>query len=352
MKEYYSDSKGIKALSFNAIFNIIVSNRDYGKTWTFKKRAFKRGMKHGKRTIWLRLFKGEAKECINAFYTSKDLQEYCGISVYDKDSNPKGNFKQIGNTFYCRNKPRARWRWFLKVYSLADVGRLRSVDDVDTDTIVFDEFTKPFSKYKHYHGSIVDDFIDIYYSVKREHRVKCILIGNKESINNPFYTYFNIPPLPSSFEGIKRYREGSIIVQQINNPVVENDEYDRKERALFEGTKYGNFIYHSDYKANNGLKPCRTPQDATLYTQLIINGIDIKVLSKEGFFYVSNKIDTTRHIYCDVLPHKYAKERMLVNRYKQYFIGLINALADNRVRYESLALFEAIQPFYDWLNVS
>lgn len=355
IRKYYGNEDGIKALSFNALFNFIVSNRTYGKTWTFKRRSFVRAMKHGKRTIWLRLFKNEARECINSMYTSKDLQKYCGIDPYDKESNPKGNFKQIGNTFYYRPKPKMKWRWFLKVYALSDVGKLRSVDDVDTDTIVFDEFTKPYSTYKHYKGGsnqIVNDFIDIYFSIKREHKVRCVLIGNKESVNNPFYTYFGIPPLPSSYEGFKRFREGSILVQQINNPVIETEEYDRKVHALLEGTQYGNFIYNSDYKANTGMKPKKTPCDAVLYTQLIMNGVQLKIASKEGIFYVSNRIDNTRHVYCDVLQNKYVNERLLVNRYKKYFIGLINALADNRVRYESVGLYEAIQPFYQWLNVS
>ena len=183
VKKHYGDKDGLHALSYNAIITAILSNRNYGKTWTFKRRAFRRALKHGKKTIWLRLFKKEVKEAIATFFTSKDLQKYCGISVYDKDTNKDGNFKQIGNTCYYRVKLKngkwTRWRWFLKIFALSDADAIRSADDVDVDTIVFDEFTKPAQKYRRYVGKITDDFIDILFSSKREHQVRCIIIGNK-----------------------------------------------------------------------------------------------------------------------------------------------------------------------------
>ena len=99
-KKHYGDKDGLRVLSYNAIITAILSNRNYGKTWTFKRRAFRRALKHGKKTIWLRLFKKEVKEAISTFYTSKDLQKYCGISIYDKDTNKNGNLIQQGNTYY------------------------------------------------------------------------------------------------------------------------------------------------------------------------------------------------------------------------------------------------------------
>ena len=138
MKKHYGDKDGLLVLSYGAIISAVLSNRNYGKTWAFKKRAFKRAMKHGKKTIWLRIFKSEAKEAASTFYTSADLQRYCGISVYDKETNKNGNFKQNGNTFFYRPKPSMRWQWFLKIFALSQAGALRTADDVKTDPIVLD----------------------------------------------------------------------------------------------------------------------------------------------------------------------------------------------------------------------
>ena len=353
-KKHYSDLDGLKALSYNGIITEIISNRNYGKTWTFKKRAFKRAIKHGKKTIWLRMFKKEVKEALNTFYKSKDLCNFCGVSLYDKDTNKDGNLKQIGNTFYYRKRIKNKWsswQWFLKVFSLSDNDAVRSADDVDTDTIIFDEATKTADKLKRYRGNIVNDFIDILFSTKREHKVRCFIIGNKESVNNPFNVYFGIKPLPSTFEGIRTYRNGAFVIQQINNVDEAQNEYDAKLKALLHGTQYGNYIYRSEYKNNNGLKTRRTPKEASIYTQLYFNNCAFKISVLNGFFYVNDKIDNSRRVFCDVMTNKYNKELRLVKRQKNLFIALINAIADNRVYYETVAVMESIQAFYMWLGV-
>ena len=354
IKKHYGDKDGIRALSYNAIITAVLSNRNYGKTWTFKRRAYRRAVKHGKKTIWLRLFKKEVKEAISTFYTSKDLQKYCGISFYDKDTNPQGNLKQQGNTFYYRkqiNGKFTKWQWFLKVFALSDADALRSADDVDVDTIIFDEFTKPVQKYRRYIGNIANDFIDILFSAKREHEIRSVLIGNKESIINPIFTYFNIKPMPSSWQGIKVYRHGAFVVQQINNKEETASDYGQKMQDLLNGTAYGNYIYKDAYKTETGFKKRKTPANASLYCQLIMNAQPLKISVLNGYFYINMKLETSKRIYCDVLPHKYKNELMLVKKQKRYFTAFINALADNRVYYDNAQTYEAIQTFLQWLTI-
>lgn len=348
---HYGDKDGLKVLSYNAIYSVILSNRNYGKTWTFKKRAFRRALKHGKKTIWIRLFKKEAKECIDTFFSSLDLQAYCGISIYDKDNNPTGNVKQRGKTFYYRTGPKRPWHWFLKVYSLSDVGALRSADDVAVDTIVFDEFTKPPMDYRRFRGNIATAFTDIFISTKREHKVNCILIGNKESVANPIFNYFGVKPLPASFEGIRKFRKGSIVVQQINNKESTKGDYGEKLMNLLKGTAYGNYLYNGEYKGATGLKPRKTPANALIYCQVIINGQPLKISIHNGYFYVNGRIENTKPIYCDVIAHKYKLERQLVKRHKTFFNGLVNAIADNRVYFDGEASHEVFTAFMSWLGI-
>ena len=353
-KKHYGDKDGLNALSYNGIITCILSNRNYGKTWTFKKRSFLRAIKHGKKTLWLRLFKKEVKEAISTFYTSKDLQEYCGITIYDKDTNPNGNVKQCGNTFYYRKQIKgkwSRWSWFLKVYALSDVGAVRSADDVDVDTIIFDEFTKPVDTYKRYRGNIANDFIDILFSAKRDHQVRCVLIGNKESINNPIFSYFGIKPMPSSWQGIRTYRHGSFVLQQINNKEDTSTNYNAKMQHLLNGTAYGNYIYEDEYKNQNAFRKRKTPPSATIYVQLILNTLPIKISVNNGLFYVNMRIDNSRRVYCDTLQNKYQHELLLVRKQKRFFTAFVNAMADNRVYYDTAQTYEAIQPFIQWLTI-
>lgn len=353
-KKHYGDKEGLLALSCNAIITEIISNRNYGKTWTFKKRAVRRAFKHGKKTIWLRLFKKEATECVATFFKSRDLQKYCGISLFDAKYNKEGNVMQQGNTFYYRKKIKnrwTRWNWFIKVYKLSDADALRSADDVDTDTIIFDEFTKPQSKLNLYRGDIASQVSDILVTIKREHKVRVIVIGNKESITNPLNTYFGIKPPPFSFEGIKKYRNGAFVLQQINNKPSNDSEYDKKLQDLFSGTSYGAYMYKDEYRTAKGFKRAIAPSTAGLYTQVYINNFAFKILADNDLFYVSQRVDRTKRIFCDVPPHKFPHELQLVKRYRRYFSGLIEAIADNRVYYDSAATNETFNDFYKWLCI-
>ena len=348
--KHYSDGEGLALLSRNAIFNFVQSNRNYGKTWTFKRRAFRRALKHGKKTIWLRMFKEETKEAIRTFFTSSDLRAYCGIELFNSDTG-KGNVKQEGNTFYYRHSEKSRWEWFLKVFTLTNPDALRSADDVKVDTIVFDEYTKPPERYRHFRGNVANNFLDMLFSSKREHQIKCIFLGNKEAFGNPFFLYFGITPPPPRWEGIRTYKHGSIAVQQINNEAPVEGDYNEKMRAALEGTAYGNYIYGSQYRASSGLKPRKTPPTASLYVQLSIKRCPLKISFANGFYYVNRRIDNTKAVYCDVLPHCYRKERLLVKRQRPLFYAFIEALTRNAVYYDDELTHEAMQPFLQWLAV-
>ena len=340
---YYN---GLKILSHNAIYNFVNTNRNFGKTWTFKYRAVKRALKKGKKTIWIRRFKKEAKECIKTFFKSNDLQKFCGLQVYDKEKKT-GNFKQEGNTFFILRK--GKWIDFLKIYALSDSNAMRSADDVDIDTIVFDEYTTTPDKYKRYRGDEVTDFIDLFISAKRKHKVICIFLGNKESELNPYLQYFNIKPLPVLFDGFKTYKKGSICVEQRNNETEEETEYDKQVNALLSGTKYGNYL-NNQYKTFTKVKICKLPADANCICQICFNGYAFGIYALNEKYFISSKINKGNLIYCDVINNKYKNERQLIKPYKRYFNGIINAISDNRVYYESNLIYEQIQTFYKWLS--
>lgn len=348
--KHYSDGEGLYLLSHNAIFNFVQTNRNYGKTWTFKRRAFRRAMKHGKKTIWLRMFKEETKEAAATFFQSSDLRKYCGIELYNPEKNT-GNVKQEGRTFYYRRNNKSPWHWFIKIFTLSNPDAVRSADDVAVDTIVFDEYTKTQEKYNRYRGNIANNFIDILFSAKREHEIRCIFLGNKEGYSNPFFVYFGITPPSPSWEGVRTYRNGSIALQQINNQAAAEGDYNSKMAAALSGTAYGNYIYKSEYKAATGLKPRKTPSSASLYVQLYIKRTPIKISVLNGVYYVNRRIENSQLIYCDVLAHRFRKERLLVKRHRVYFFAFLEALARNAVFYDDELTHEAMQPFMQWLGV-
>lgn len=345
MNEYFD---GGKALSHNAIFNAVISNRGYGKTWGFKKRAWVRALKRGKKTIWLRRFKKEVKEAAPTFYGSADLLTFIGTLVPYNSETKQGNFKQNGNTFYVKRGK--QWTWFLKIVALSDANALRSADDVNIDTIVFDEFTTTPYMYTRYRGNEVQDFCDMFFSIKREHEVRVIFLGNNESAASPYLTYFGIKPLPMKFEGTRKYRHGTFLVQKINNKQREVKAYDRGIRDLFSGTTYGDYIYKDTYRTGGKLRCIKPPPDVALYVQLNWRDVEIAVKTDGYHYFCVSKIDETQPVYCNEYKHVYVRERLLVKKQKSLFAALINAFADNRVYYDTQAAFEAMLPFRQWLG--
>lgn len=339
---------GFPVISRGAVFNFINSNRNYGKTWCFKKRAFKRALKHGRKTIWVRRFKKEVKSASPKFFTSADLRAFCGIEWYDRETK-KGNCKQIGNTFYVKRGK--TWEWFLQIVALSDAANMRSVDDVKVDTIVFDEYRTTPARYARYRGNEVTDFIDIFFSAKREHEIRCFFLGNKESTIDPYFRYFNVPTFPDTFEGIRMFRNGSLCVQFINNKQnTKNSEYAKKVENLLRGTSYGDYVYNSETKDKKAVRLKKPPTNAPFYVQLYIRGQYLRILLHNGYFYITKGADFSKPIYCDEhasKPHHF----LLTRKLKRYFSALENALIDGRVYYSNNAVYECIIPFYKWLNI-
>ena len=350
-KEHYGDRQGLLLLSRNAVFNFVISNRNYGKTWAFKKRAFKRAIKKGKKTIWVRMFRNEARECARKMYSSADLREYCGISEYDKTTNPNGNFRQDGSVFYYRTGTKAPWIWFLQVFSLSDSLAIRSADDCAIDTIVFDEFSKTPERLRRYIGDPVTDFIDIFFSLKREHEVRAIFLGNKEGVTNPFYSYFGIRALPEQYEGIRMFREGSIAIQQINNKTAPSSSYEGKVSALLKGTRYGAYVEEGTFKTAKAFKKAKAPSGATLWMQVELMGHALSIAQANGLYYVKKGVDSGRAVYTFSYTGKYRKEFLLVNRQKPLLAQFVRAISDNRVRYDCPESVEAIAPLLQWLGI-
>lgn len=339
---------GNKLLSHSkAVFYFVNTTRNYGKTWNFKYRSVKRALKKSKKTLWVRRFKKEVKQCIKSFFKSKDLQKYCGVSFYDKNTNPTGNLKLLGDTFYI--KKGKKWLDFLQIVALSDVNNVRSADDVDIDTIIFDEYTTTPKKYLAYRGDEVSDFIDIFISIKRNHIVKCIFLGNKESYNNPYFNYLGISAPPYNFDGFKYFKNGSIVVEQRNNLNVRENEFEGQVKNLLKNTKYGDYLYRSTYKSNCRNKIAKAPSNAQCYCQFVFSS-PIAIYQQNDLFYVSKKLTNTLPIYAKKIVNKYPNERQLFNRHKRYFTALINAIADNRLYFESNEIAENFEEIKKWLG--
>ena len=149
-----------KLLSYNAILNFIIDNRDTGKSTQFKKRALRRSIKKDALCVWLRRHKDEIKKAKKDFLNDKFFKV---LEIDYKDRFKKEDFKIVGNYAYYKNK---RFVYFCAVSeAVSDNG----IDDENIDTIVFDEFCVEEHRYNYYRGDEVSDFFKIFFTKKRTH---------------------------------------------------------------------------------------------------------------------------------------------------------------------------------------
>lgn len=343
--------------SYNAIFNFITGGRNIGKTWGLKKRTTKRAQKKGKKAIWVRRTKSEAAECAATFFESKDLQKFCGVSLYDKTTNPDGNIKIVGRRIYIRR--RGGWTWFIRIIALCEYKTMRSADDVDCDTIIFDEFTTTPEKYALYRGNEAKDFIDLFISIMRQHEVKCFFSGNKESVSNPFFNYFKLPPIPLKYEGIRTFKKGTICLQQLNDIEKPKSTYQKKVDILLGGTDYGDYLTKGTYKNQPQILLRHPPARCEGYIQLYWNNQHIKIMRDPAAtvddpeIYITNRNDTQSTIFSDTNQRIFPKQKQLQRRaHRNMFRLLEQAVSDNRVAYNSYNDYENVIRFYKWLGIT
>lgn len=334
-----------------AIFYFVDTVRNIGKTWGIGRLAWRRAFKRHKKTIYVRRFKKEAQEAANSFYESADFIDFCtGLIKYDPVTK-KGNFKKRGRTFYI--KRRRRWEWFFKVAYVSDAQSFRSADDVNCNLILYDEYTTTPEKYALYRGNEVEHFIDLVVTIARQHPIRCIFTGNKESHQNPYYNYLGITAPPSNFEGIRQYKGGSVVVYQRNTPLADskNIAFQTKLSNALKGTPYGAYLFQGAYKREANLKYYQVPPDAKGYLQVRFKGELLKITSKGDFFYINDKPDVRLGVLTDNVADGNTADTQINKRlHKPQLKDLEIAIAENRIRYNSAKTYEAAQRFFKYFN--
>lgn len=321
--QYYNN---IPIQSYNAIFNFITTQRNDGKTWSFKIRQIRRFIKKGKKCIWVRRFKNETKKTKRNFYNKKICKKL-GLNVDD--------FELKGNTLFYKKD------WFIEFVSLGTQKSFKSADSPEIDTIIFDEFTDTPARLKLYRGDEVTDFLDLFYSMKRCEKIKCFFLGNKEAAINPYFNYFNVT-IKDNFEGFKTFRNNSLVVEQRNGaPVVEASEYENKVKDLLAGTPYGEYIYNGAVKNSNKAQYKQTPKNSLYFASFDL-GLPITLYKDKNAIYAKIGVDKNKLIYSITPKTQYKNNYVLHSSEKQYFKAVIYAYKINALYYEDARAADAM----------
>lgn len=337
----------VNLMSYGAILNFIIDNRNSGKTTQFKKRALKRALKHHTLTVWCRRFENEFKECKREFLNDKFFK------VLEKDYKSKfkrEDFKINGNYAYYKNIP------FVYFIYVAKAKADKGIDAENIDTIVYDEFMTDDAKYNYYRGDEVKDFFTIFFTKKRTHadgtqsNIYIYMLGNRDSFTNPYYTYFGLPTLDLTFTGIKMCRDGSIAVMQLNTPVLENKTvYDKKLSALLKNTSIEKYL-NGGYLSSENMTFYKTPKTAVIYAQFDF-GYSLSIYVDKNKFYAQKSIDKKRIVFTKKPNSKYKNNYVLDASNKKLFEKLINAYKTNQLYYDNEHTYYYTIKIFEYLNI-
>lgn len=353
MLNTYLDNKGfadfIEIFSHNALFNFVDSVRNTGKTTKAKIVALKRFLKKGKKTIWVRTFENDVKQSKKDFYNKKIIK-----MLNDDGYNVALNQITVDGSYIVFTDEKGHKNWFVKLVYLANAQSLKGNEIVDADFIVYDEYRTKSNRIARYIGNQTKDFIDILVTIARDHEVKCLFLGNKECFNNPFYDYLKIKPPKEDFEGIKKYKHGSILICQINTvpSSIAQNETNTKLKYALEGTPSLGYLFNGKTEGIDYTQIKKPPKTLIYYCGFNIkNSVFGLQFDTIGNAYFTDKIDKLQHVYSDCQNNSYKYCERLLKGDKKHFKLLIKAIKNNCVWFESVGTAERVQYLFNFLGI-
>lgn len=208
------------ALSYNALFTMVMGGRGIGKTYSAKKRAIKNFLNKGEQFVYMRRYKSELKK-ISTFF-SDIAKEY-----------PEHEFKSSAKGFFIDDKQAG----FVMTLSTQVIEKSTAYPDVSL--IIFEEFLiDPASNY-HYLRNEVETFLEAYSTVSRDRDVRALFLANNISMYNPYFLYFGLHLADG--ETRCRVKDGDIILLKVSSEDFANHMFQTRFGRIVAGTSYGDY---------------------------------------------------------------------------------------------------------------
>ena len=140
-----------KIFSFNALINMIITERGIGKTYGAAKAVVDDFLKHKNEFAYIRRYKSELKKAVPTFFEALNKNE----------EFPKNKLYSKGNSFYCDDN------LFGHAMTLSTAQDLKSSNFSKVRTIIFDEFIIEEGQKKFYLQNEVFVFLNLIETIAR-----------------------------------------------------------------------------------------------------------------------------------------------------------------------------------------
>lgn len=261
-----------KVLEKNCFINFIIGGRGCGKSFAFKRLAIDRFLEKKEEFVIIRRNQTDIDELIVNSKFFDDIREY-----YTNE------FKCKGNICYCDGEPCG---YFI---SLNSATKHKSVPYPKVTTIIFDEFIIGRSDPRNYMKNECETFLGLLSTIIRS-RDNCnvYLLGNYETIENPYFSYFKIYPQKNQ----RFTRKGDKLIDNYKNNKFVNMMEETRFGKLIKDTRFGDFAIKNETLDDNEDNVSQFFGRVKFQIGYKIGNLNIGVWENEdGDMWISRKID-------------------------------------------------------------
>lgn len=329
-----------RLMSYNGLFNFVLSPRGNGKSYGAKERIIKNYLKNGEQFIYVRRYKTELKKK-HLFFDD----------IRDKFKEHKLEVK--GNQALCNGKVMG---YFIP---LSTSRTEKSTSYPNVCTIIFDEFVIGKGNLR-YLEEEVETFLDLYETVARlrelqgKKPVKVLFLANKVSIVNPYFVYFNC--VPKTEERFSVYNNGNIVIEQFTSQAFIDEKYKTRFGQLIQGTQYGDYAIENESLSDNmNFVLDKKPKNIEFLFSVMFKGREVGVWInyKEGFCYACKDIQPSSKQRYVLTKEDMNFNYIMFNRLKNFFLfrEFGNYFKQGLVYFESMDIKQQTFKIMDYMNI-
>lgn len=268
-------------LSKNAIFNVVMSMRGPGKTYSFKKWMIRDFLKTGKQGMYIRRYSTELSTISTFFDDIKKNNEFPDVSFEVKGGKKGGKFlinKQVAGYFFA----------------LASQASLKSSSWPEVNKICYDEAilepgnlhylpNEPFHLF-----NLIETVNRLRASESLHDLVRVILFGNTVSIVNPYFEYLKVTPSSERFTIPKEYNK-DLVIEIFKDEQFNVAKKITRHGAFMAKTSYGNYAIDGEFYADNTSFIEPLPKEAICTYEIFYRqkSVYFWYLPKKGLIYAS-----------------------------------------------------------------
>lgn len=311
-----------ETLTHNALINIVIGPRGYGKSYGLKKKCIADFIKKEKQFIYLRRYQAEldlVKE--THFDDIIEQNEFDGKIEYKKKEKAYTYNGEI-----C-GYPMA----------LSRANHYKSASFPRVSLIVFDEFIVDQSQGAHYLKSEVRKLLDFIETIARMREdIRVFLLGNSLSFFNPYTIFWNLKQ-PQQNQ-VTKTKDNLVLAQMVGD-----DEFTaRKKKTRFgqlvEGTAFAESAIENQFILDNDIFVEEKPGNAKYVFTMEYMGASMGVWIdwETSTYYLDTHTDPSCGlVYATTMEDHAPNTRLLKRSNAGLFGALITAFKRGNVRFDS-----------------